>query len=399
MEWTLYGKKYNLDDFLKRHPGGELALRLGQGRDCTRLFEQYHVLSEKHIRTLASFGESVDIGAVDAFYTELKEELRKLDGIHCTWRMAFVLGAIGLLNLWAWIGWFQGSWRWCLSVPILSWLFAVNIAHDAAHFAFSGIPAINSIASWFSSPLFYNTPFWYLQHNISHHVNTNDHSLDIDLYHNRNMVRSHHIHKWLPPHKYQVYTVASLNMMLTSISENILYPFEIFISDKLSKQFFGIKEPVLEHCRFQLIGQLGLSFFVLLYPFFAFSFLKGIVFATYPYMMASFIFITVTQISHIQEVTQRRLQGWRHWSHQMVDTALDYSQDSHVWTFLTGGLNCQGLHHCVPGLSSSRFVAFYPVYRSLCKKHGLQLHETKGFFEAIRLYWNYIILLSKDRVE
>ena len=34
--WTLYGKEYDLSQFLKRHPGGELALLLGQGRDCTR---------------------------------------------------------------------------------------------------------------------------------------------------------------------------------------------------------------------------------------------------------------------------------------------------------------------------------------------------------------------------
>ena len=397
-QWTLYGKQYDLEDFLTRHPGGELALRLGQDRDCTRLFEQYHVRNTNHLKMLAVYGP-VDPGVQDAFYTELKEELQKLDGIHATWSMLGFLSMVLVGNMWAWYGWLHGDWLACLSVPVLSWLMAVNLAHDSAHFAFSGNALINYIGSWFSAPLFYNTPFWYLQHNISHHMNTNHHETDIDLYHNQALCRSHPLHKWLPAHKYQVLTIATLNMMLTSISENLLYPIELFTSDRLSTRFFGLTDSVITHTRGQLLGQMAASFLVLIYPFLAFGLGKAAFFALYPYAAASFMFITVTQISHIQAVTQTQTK-WAHWTHQMVDTSLDYSQDSVVWTILTGGLNCQGLHHCVPGLSSSRFVQFYPTYRRLCVKHGLVVHEARGgFFDAVGSYWTYIQKLSEHKAE
>ena len=40
-EWTIYGEKLDLEAFKSYHPGGELTLLLGEGRDCTRLFEQF----------------------------------------------------------------------------------------------------------------------------------------------------------------------------------------------------------------------------------------------------------------------------------------------------------------------------------------------------------------------
>jgi hypothetical protein len=40
--WTIHGAKYDLCDFMDRHPGGKEAIELGKGRDCTALFESYH---------------------------------------------------------------------------------------------------------------------------------------------------------------------------------------------------------------------------------------------------------------------------------------------------------------------------------------------------------------------
>ena len=40
--WRVHGVDYDLEAFAKAHPGGELALRLGQGIDATQLLETYH---------------------------------------------------------------------------------------------------------------------------------------------------------------------------------------------------------------------------------------------------------------------------------------------------------------------------------------------------------------------
>jgi fatty acid desaturase len=398
MSWTLYGKEYDLTAFLKRHPGGELALRLGQGRDCSVLFEQYHVLNDNHVRMLRGFGlygEPVP----DAFYKELRAAVASLDDIKTTPLMVAILSGLGLLNGWAWLGWYSGSWLSAVMLPFLSWLFVVNMAHDAAHFAFSRYAALNEVAALFSGPLFYNTTYWYLQHNVSHHMNTNHIHADIDLHHVEKLVRSHVAHKWLPAHKYQILSVCALNSILTTFSENVLFPLQLLMADAVNDRFFGAVNHVLKYNRAVLFAQLGLSLGVVVYPFLAFGLLKGLFFALWPFMCGSLLFITVTQISHIQESTQRRSSGWAHWSHQMVDSSFDYAQDSWIWTFLTGGLNMQGLHHCVPGLSSSRFQQVYPLYRALCVKHGLVIHESRTFWEAVQRYWIYLYRLSKERIE
>jgi Cytochrome b5-like Heme/Steroid binding domain len=46
--WTIHGVEYDLRDFVSRHPGGEQAILLGQGRDCTALFESYHPFTGQH---------------------------------------------------------------------------------------------------------------------------------------------------------------------------------------------------------------------------------------------------------------------------------------------------------------------------------------------------------------
>src|SRR5437868_5693618 len=40
--WFLHGQAYDFTDFVASHPGGQKAILLGKGTDCTILFESYH---------------------------------------------------------------------------------------------------------------------------------------------------------------------------------------------------------------------------------------------------------------------------------------------------------------------------------------------------------------------
>ena len=45
--WNIYGKKYDLSNFAKYHPGGrEIIEKLRDMEDCTALFESYHAFSD-----------------------------------------------------------------------------------------------------------------------------------------------------------------------------------------------------------------------------------------------------------------------------------------------------------------------------------------------------------------
>jgi hypothetical protein len=94
--WYVHGRAYDLTPFLDRHPGGWYALKLGQGRDCTAMFESYHPFTENHRKVLekhqvsvpesvlAQFvvgyreGGSPPHGEEDAFYDTLKERVGRV---------------------------------------------------------------------------------------------------------------------------------------------------------------------------------------------------------------------------------------------------------------------------------------------------------------------------------
>lgn len=52
-KWTVYrGVAYDLTPYLDRHPGGRWLLNLAIGRDCTALFESYHLKPEVAVAML-----------------------------------------------------------------------------------------------------------------------------------------------------------------------------------------------------------------------------------------------------------------------------------------------------------------------------------------------------------
>ena len=143
-------------------------------------------------------------------------------------------------------------------------------------------------------------------------------------------------------------------------------------------------------CLLQFVGSIS----IFIYPFAVQdNIIKAAFFAFYPYVIGSILFMTFTQVTHINQVVQNN-QKWKHWTHQMVDTSLDYSQDSFFWTYVSGGLNMQGLHHCLPSLSSSHYKEFYPIYRQVCKKHNIHIHETRSLYTALKLYFSHMKNLS-----
>jgi linoleoyl-CoA desaturase len=116
-----------------------------------------------------------------------------------------------------------------------------------------------------------------------------------------------------------------------------------------------------------------------------------------PWFLASLIFIVVTQISHIQENTldiPPEEKKKMHWSINQVYSTVDYSQESRLVGFLTGGLNTQILHHLIPGVSSSHYPDLYPEFRKICKKHDVKIMENPSFLSSLRCYLKWIYKLQ-----
>lgn len=389
VEWTLYGSKLDLTHFKKTHPGGDLALILGAGRDCTELFEQYHL--RPPTKTLLKWG--VTPPPRDAFHADLLAAAAALPNTKATTWHIFVSTLTAAITLAAWVGWAHGSYVALFIVPVANWLLSVNVAHDAAHFAFSTSPLLNELLALLSCPLLFNTSHWYLQHNVSHHIYTNEPGKDLDLSHFMPFARLHAGTKWKPAFARNVAWVA-FGFSFAALAESMFFPF----FTKYKRKQLGEVKYVNARTRIGSAVQMSISLAVILLPYFWFSLPKAILFATVPFAITSFLFMSISQISHVQEVAQGATTKEEHWTRRQVKSSLDYSQDSHLVSYLTGGLNSQGLHHLLPFLSSSRFVDFYPTYRRICKKHDIQIHESKSFFHSYYSFWMHVGALSEPLV-
>jgi fatty acid desaturase len=438
LTWTLYGCRYDLNDFIKHHPGGSLALLTGAGTaDATQLFEAYHVASPARARAvLASYtplpeaeggGTSAPPAATaapprglpprdpaaSAFHEELMAAARAIPGgTKMPASRAALLVLFGAALAACWVAWARGYAVSLLFLPVLTWVFSSNVAHDGGHFAVSRTPLVNTLSALLSAPLLYNTSVWYLQHNISHHVHTNQVGADVDLHHMAPGVRLHGEDGWAPRHRAQV-PFLLLGSAVATLVQSLVFPLRLLAGEGLGRSVAGHIGPsahLVAATRWSLFLQWAASLSVLAYPFLAFGVSpKALLFAAAPFAGASAMFMLFTQVSHVQEEVQQgcgcsgctRGTGCEGpgappapWSHAQVATSVDYSQDSALMAFLSGGLNMQGLHHCLPSVSSAHYHGLYPTYRALAAKHGIPIKEAPSLWAAFAGYWRHVANLS-----
>lgn len=388
--WYINGEKYDLNDFVDNHPGGTTAILLGKGRDCTNLFDSYHIMNDNHLTVLKKYGKVVD--KKNELHEDIKKMVRNMGESHkITWRFSFILfilfcgilvGAYGLSK----------GYYWALIVmPIFSWLFGVNIAHDASHFAISHNPSINFIISLFSVPA-YNTIFWYYQHVLQHHSYTNDYGHDVDLQHLEPFARfapTADYYRWMKLQHISILVTGSFTAFVLSI----IIPLLGIVNDRLVYKNCHNKHILVHKYKLIIIIQLIEMMVIIIGPFFKFTLGKAILFAVVPHMIFSLIFFTLTQISHIQKECSNITN--KDFIEQMILTSTDYNVTSEFMRIMTGGLNCQALHHCLPGVSSSHYHKLYPEFIEICRKHGIEPKVKKNLWTVLIEYMKHIKNLGK----
>lgn len=393
-EWTLYGQTLDLEEFKKNHPGGDLAILLGEGRDCTRLFEQYHCRNASNQVVLkqlaAEQGKEIDPTIKDPFQQEILQMAYDYKGGYTASRPKLIfLSILTVFVTITWIGWAAGSWTACCLLPFVAWVWGVNIAHDAVHFASTNYQWLNKLLGLTASPLGYNSSTWYLSHIISHHTHTNEINRDFDL--NFPFIRAH---QERPSNSIEVCIGAFLTYAIPTVIQTCIIPFLVLFKDKEITSIVDSYDSIIKHCTLNIILNFIFTGLFISVPFFLFDWPKAIAFIFIPYILSGIIFTTITQVSHIQEEVQPETPN-ENWMRQMVESSMDYSQDSAFWSLITGGLNMQSLHHCLPAIDSSHLIELYPKFRTICDKHGVKIKEVPTLWDATVSFFKHINKLSK----
>lgn len=414
--WTIDGRRYDLTKFRDRHPGGAWALELGRNRDCTGLFESYHVFAdmEKLRKILKQYElpgqpetqerwNSTGLVFGDAFHEDVKKMAQDyFREIGASWKMKTwvywcvlatiageVLAAIGVLY----------GYRVCLVImPILGGLLTFNVSHDASHFALSSRPIENAIFAYSSAPLYFNSTAWYIQHIVQHHVYTNDES-DVDLYHFLPVVRTTRLTEYKDSFSLQWLLVWLV--LPTSVAHlTFVVPVDLMTR---------YVDPILHTRRYQqcenvddlvaasfpaLLLEFCFSFGFPLSVMYVHGFVKGFCWMAIMYSICSFLFIGVTQGAHLQEECMVEKDAEKSWAKRQVLTAVNFRPDSLFWSLATGALNMQALHHILPTVSASHLRDLYPRFRIVCEKHGVELKEASGPIEFFGGFLSWVRELS-----
>jgi len=415
--WVVHGRRYDLTPFREAHPGGATALDLCRGSDATRLFEQFHLMNERHRNVLKRYevpGGTIKLEKPSAFHEDMKAMLRahfaeSYDGHKCTLTHAACLGATFAAYAVGWRGWWRGDvYTGVFLLGFCAWLIMANLAHDGSHHAVSRKPWVNELSLLTASPLLYSYGSWYQQHCASHHLETNDPDMDVDVSHHpfarweKSMWKDHHLTGCINlAWHFTAFLVSTVNMSTVHPWKFVFVPWvrlrlgldlpEFFGEDNeawaFSQKVAGKHAPH-ELAFFRVSGRMHrtgffdgwrglasvMAFLVsaafVITPFFRFQSMgTKLLFALGPYVVTSAFFFTVTQISHVQPECQRPDPTKDFFQHQ-ARTSLDYGCTSEFWRYMTGGLNVQSIHHVMPSVNSCHYARLYPKFYAICEKHG-----------------------------
>jgi len=424
----IHKKWYNIKDF--KHPGGPVSIGLGRGRDATALFESHHPFTSKaklrgllakyevpaeqvkelNLTTLDSKSKKApkpeDLfdwgeGGIDrkptAFEKELMEEVTSyfkneaekrgvslLQATKATPHRWSVMISLLIMALFSVYHLTQGAWWALIVAPVLCWLLSANTCHDAMHFSLSTDWRINAIAGyfapWTSSPL-----MWYHQHVIGHHAYPNVGHMDPDIAHAPGFIRVHESVEWKPAHRFQMYSNAVIWTLGATLYMTVV-PFKTLWKGSFNRTvFLGIsKSRLVRH----ILGRIIIACSLWLWPWFVFPIWKSIIFCTIPMFIHSMCFMTSTQFNHLTPQNSRSLDK-NFYKHQVV-TSHSFAPYSRFAFYLTGGLNLQIEHHLFPTVNHCHLPKLHFLVKTTCAKHNVPYHESDGFGEAIRKYFEHL---------
>eukprot|EP00980_Cylindrotheca_fusiformis_P011704 scaffold2783_cov129-Cylindrotheca_fusiformis.AAC.5 len=395
--WWIHGNGYDLSRFVERHPGGKEAILLGRGRDCTALFESYHIFSKDHWKVLDKYCIVKNMKASDRkkdlFYDIVKDRVaatlrqKGIDPIknrgaslsrsiyYCVVFSAWVSSGFAHIK-----GNILGSFLFALS----GWLMGA-LGHDAGHFAASRIPWVNDLGVWAMS-LICNPIVWQHQHTYAHHSYTNEFDKDPDLHHFDQLLRVHKKIRHRSVHNYQKNRLwVAVTYAFVCFGTCFWIPWSVLSSGTLHS-VVNWQDSNRPSRRIGLqLHWYSYNFFIILLPFLIHESVWTAMLSVYVHMATvGVVFAIFSQINHLNEISVESDMESRSsnstpsksitkgsWAAAQVETSNNFAAGSLLWHCLSNGLNLQIEHHLFPGLNHGHLHHITPVVRDSCREFGV----------------------------
>lgn len=273
-----------------------------------------------------------------------------------------------------------------------------NIAHDAAHGAYSSNGAINTIMAYSFDMLGCSSYMWKTMHNIIHHTYTNipDHDDDLEPVF---FVRLNPTKKVYKIHKYQ-HWYAILFYGLTSLAWVFKKDFSAIFKKQLGN--YERRKHAINDILILLVAK-GIYYFMflvlplmvlhytwyqVLLGFFVMHFVEGLTLAI------------VFQLAHVVENTdfpEPTTTGTieNTWALHQLATTSDFGRNSKLATFFFGGLNYQVEHHLFPKICHIHYPALSKIVEETANQFGVQYNAYNTMFGAMKSHYAMLKKLGR----
>ena len=412
---SIHGKFYDLSLF--DHPGGKLAKSLIHGRDGTSLFESYHPVSSRDmLLTKLKKYEDYDNHMIvvdnqfewDDEYQQFSKELRQIakkyfgkiakdqniniiEATKATTLRYFELISIYITCLMIIYYHLHGYWLALIFVPVIVGISGASCLHEGSHFTISRRYWINILFMymniWVTSPT-----IWAYDHVVGHHGPTSIVNKDPDLHFvSSKLLRLTKKSKHKRQHIYQ-HIYAPIIWIIGVMSRLIIFDqIGVAITGKLLD--ISIYMTTI-HKIFHIISRLVVIGILYIYPFVAFPIIQAIIWAIYPTVGFSILFMLLSQINHmVPEASEKKSTNY--FKHQIL-TSHNFAPDSYIMYLLTGGLNLQIEHHLFPSVSHGHLYDLRPEVKNLCKKYNIQYNESESIWIAICKHFKFLKMMGKQ---
>jgi len=422
---VINGKVYDVTEFQKRHPGGDMIL-LGAGRHSTELYLSHHpsyVLESKmldkfyigdvdgednvHDKT-KSVHHNLFTGMKSAhlyepksqtdFYSVLRhrvEDVLKKNGKKPRddpeMYTKTVISLIVWFVLYYSIHFYFENYFASLACAII-WGFAnanigMSVMHDGNHGGYSDSPTINRIMGGMFDFLGGSSFVWKMIHSVGHHVHTNVQELDPD------------IHTAEPAHFRRIKPIQSQRWwyryqhMYLPILYCVLLP-ELFLRDFIAMfkgSWGGVPfqpAPTREWVIFWATKAWFLIYLFVLPIYHCGSAMRVISINLVALLIAGELLVLMFQVNHVTEaaishnVNEKGVVD-KDWAISQVEGSSNFAAGSWLWNHISGGLNHQTEHHLFPTISHVHYPLIHPVFEKTCKEFGVKYNNYPTFWAAI----------------
>jgi linoleoyl-CoA desaturase len=430
MTWNLYGKKYDLEEYLPFHPGGSTILENTRGQsDITTLFETYHAFSNKtfyqeklkdyEIQDEIKDRDSKEMHVYDfTTYRLLTDRIRKIFPNR---------KSIKAPNLWYWLNslmfflyvstFFPAMF--CKNYPLLFRCIlsqfaglafislGFNVFHDGSHYAISVKPDVNEIlAKTWASWGIWNATIWFYHHVLQHHSHTGllldpsdlsesssqnrkkiplarkATSFDPDMYHLLPFARKTSSSKKTIPLLHN-HTEALPFVMIGFPGYYIGQSLSYLVGANYKNKIFRFILPTRTYYD-------GVDICLILVKIYCLY--SGGVFTMMNYILALnfWYFINIALDHDTYESNVENHYSGNDWLKMQVCHSGNFLNGSHLWTRIFGSINYQIEHHLFPNMSSVHYPVIAPVVREFCKEHDIPYVHHDTLVGAFRSYYKMI---------